>query len=222
MTAGRLSLVVLLSSVAGLALALVVATAIRIPFPAAGEHGAWYASRGAGFAAYMFIWVSLVGGLLMSSAWFDGIVGRGRLLAIHQAASICGVLLAFGHALILIPDRWTAFGLIDLFLPFASDYDRLNLALGTLSFYLTALVSFSFWFRNAIGVRMWRWVHRAAFIADAGALWHGVRAGSDSGEPWVAALYAITASTVVFGAGIRITYRKAAPKRAAKGVPVAG
>ncbi|MES4792872.1 MAG: hypothetical protein C4321_07690, partial [Chloroflexota bacterium] len=30
-----------------------------------------------------------------------------------------------------------------------------------LALYLFAIVSFSFWFRGAIGIATWRWIHRA-------------------------------------------------------------
>ncbi|MBE7519846.1 MAG: hypothetical protein HS107_11450 [Thermoflexaceae bacterium] len=90
--------------------------------PDAGTHGAWYASRAAGLAAYLCVWLGLAGGLLMSSAWFDGIIGRARLLAIHQTASLAGVVLGLAHGLVLIPDGWTDFGVADILVPFVSYY----------------------------------------------------------------------------------------------------
>lgn len=189
--------------------------------PEAGAHGAWYASRAAGIASYLFLWVGLAGGLMMSSAWFDGLVGRARLLAIHQSASIAGVFLGLGHGLVLIPDGWTQFGLTDVLVPFGSYYERADVALGTISLYLAAIVSFSFWFRSAIGAAVWRRVHRAAFIAYAAALWHGLRVGTDSSEPWLLGLYLVTSLSVVFAVTVRLTFLKAPRKRAATGATVA-
>jgi hypothetical protein len=91
-------------------------------FAAAGPHSAWYASRGAGIASYLFLWLGLVGGLLMSSAWFDGFVSRARLLAFHQSATIAGVLLGLGHGLVLTQDPWVHFSLTDVLVPFDSYY----------------------------------------------------------------------------------------------------
>ena len=181
--------------------------------PDAGNHGAWYASRAAGIASYLFLWLGLVGGLLMSSAWFDGIVGRAKLLAIHQASSIAGVLLGLGHGLVLIPDEWTQFGYADVLVPFGSYYETSLTAIGTLSLYLGAIVTASFWFRGAIGTRMWKLIHYASFLAVAGALWHGLRIGSDSDQPWLLGMYLTTSLTVVFGLVVRITYIRPAPKR---------
>jgi len=189
--------------------------------PEPGEHGAWYASRAAGITSYVFLWAGLAGGLMMSSAWFDGIIGRARLLAIHQAASIAGVLLGLMHGLVLIPDGWTQFGFFDVLVPFGSYYERSDVALGSIALYLSAIVSFSFWFRGSLGSGTWRWVHRSAFIAYCGALWHGIQVGTDSRESWVMVLYFATSLVVVFAIVVRITFMKAPRKRAPAGASVA-
>ena len=156
----------------------------------------------------------------MSSAWFDGIIGRARLLAIHQSASITGIILGLGHALVLIPDGWTHFGLVDVLLPFGSYYERMAVGIGSLSLYLGAAVSFSFWFRGVIGTRAWRWLHRASFVSFAGALWHGLKVGTDSSEPWLMAIYVATSLSVVFWLVVRLTYIRPQRRRAAVEVAV--
>ena len=181
--------------------------------PDAGGHGAWYASRAAGLASYLFLWVGLFGGLMMSSAWFDGFIGRAKLLAIHQAGSIAGVLLGLAHALVLIPDGWTRFGPADLFIPFNSYYEPNLSAIGTLTLYLGAVVALSFWVRRWIGAKAWRWLHYASFLVFAGAFLHGIKIGTDSGQPWVLALYLGTTLSVIFSVVIRVTYRRPQVKR---------
>ncbi|MCX7617916.1 ferric reductase-like transmembrane domain-containing protein [Tepidiforma sp.] len=205
---------------AAVAAGLLAGAAASLPLagvlPPADGHGAWYASRAAGLTAYLFLWLSLAGGLLMSSAWFDGLVNRARLLAAHQAFALAGLALGLGHALVLIPDGWTDFGLADLFIPFASSYERADTALGTIALYLFAIVTFSFWFRGAIGPATWRWVHRAAFVAYLAALWHGVRIGTDTSAPPVALFYVLTASMLVGALTVRLVYvrpRRQAPAR---------
>ncbi len=121
--------------------------------PSGGSHGAWYASRAAGIVSYLFIWLGLAGGLMMSSAWFDGFFGRARLLTIHQAGTIAGVALGLAHGLVLIPDGWTQFGFSDVLIPFGSYHERGLSALGTLTLYLGIIVSGSFWVRSFIGKR---------------------------------------------------------------------
>ncbi len=182
--------------------------------PEPGAHGAWYASRAAGVASYLFIWLGLVGGLLMSSAWFDGLIHRGRLLAIHQVASIAGMALGLFHGLVLIPDGWTQFGYWDILVPFGSYYQPLLSAVGTLTLYLGVIVSASFWFRSHMGAKAWRMLHYSSFLVYAGALWHGINIGTDASTPWLLGIYVTTSLTITFGLVIRVTYRRPSRKKA--------
>ena len=146
----------LLSGIAGAFLGVrLLAGPAGHALPDAGSHGAWYASRAAGLSAYLCVWAALVGGLMMSSAWFDGILGRARLLAFHQSASIGGIVLGLAHGLVLIPDRWTDFGVVDVLVPFSSYYKTSLTGLGSVALYLFAVVAFSFWVRGHIGAWMW-------------------------------------------------------------------
>lgn len=181
-----------------------------------GEHNAWYASRAAGFASYLLLWASLVGGLLMSSAWLDGVVNRGRLNAIHQTSGIAGLVLGTVHGLALIPDGWTSYTIVNVLVPFTYSTERGLTGLGTVSFYLFAMVGLSFWFRTLIGPRMWKLIHWAGFVAFAGALWHGIALGSDTREVWAMWIYATTGLAVVFSTVIRVTFLKERPQRAAE------
>ena len=193
----------------------------RALMPDAGSHGAWYASRAAGIAAYLCLWLGLAGGIAMSSAWFDGLISRARLLAIHQTASFMGIALGFAHALVLIPDGWTSFGPTDVLVPFGSYYERLDVGIGSLSLYLSLVVAASFWLRRKMGMRAWRMLHYSSFVAFVGALWHGLRAGTDSGELWLLGLYFVTTLAVVFALVVRLTYVRERPVRPSPGASVA-
>jgi predicted ferric reductase len=192
----------------------------RALLPDAGTHGAWYASRAAGITSYFCLWLGLVGGMLMSVAWFDGIIGRAKLLAIHQAATLAGIALGLAHALILIPDQWTQFSLFDVLVPFGSYYERLDSGIGQLSLYLGAIVSFSFWFRARIGIRAWRLLHYTSFAAYTGALWHGLQIGTDSQERWMLSFYLATSLFVLFSLTIRLTFTRTVKRRVTGSVPI--
>ncbi|MGE3074634.1 MAG: hypothetical protein AB7N24_00780 [Dehalococcoidia bacterium] len=178
-----------------------------------GPQGAWYSSRAAGVASYLFLWLGLVGGLLMSSAWFDGILSRARLLAFHQTATIAGVLLGFAHGLVLLEDDWIHFTATGILVPFASEYKPFLAGIGTLSLYIFTVVSLSFWFRKQIGMKAWRYLHYSSAFAFLGAFWHGMSSGTDSHEPWLMTIYLVTTLMVVFGVMLRITYRRPAVRR---------
>ena len=205
----------LLSPFLVLGLAAGVVLGANLPLPDAAGHGAWYASRAAGLTSYLLFWLSLAGGLLMSSAWFDGIVSRARLLAVHQSAAVAGVLLGLGHALVLIPDGWTSFTVPQVLVPFASNYERFLTGIGGLTLYLGTIVTASFWFRRRLGMKAWRMLHYSSFLVYLGALWHGLQLGTDTREPWVLAMYLVTSLALVFGLTVRLTYSRAARPRPA-------
>jgi predicted ferric reductase len=213
----RVLLVMLPFAATGLALGLWGRGWAASAFPDPGSHGAWYASRAAGVTSYLFLWLGLAGGLAMSSAWFDGLIGRAKLLAIHQSASIAGVLLGFAHALVLIPDGWTSFGFVDVLVPFGSYYERITVAVGSLSLYLATVVTASFWFRRRLGPKAWKRLHYSSFAAWLGALYHGIAAGTDSREAWLIGIYVLTSLAVVFALAIRLTYVREVKRRPARG-----
>jgi predicted ferric reductase len=201
-----------IAALAGLALGLSFGSHwIGYVFPDAGGHGPWYASRAAGFAAYLALWASLVVGILMSSTWLDGIVNRGQLLAAHQTLAVIGVAFALAHAAVLIPDQWTAFSPVDLFVPFASQFERVQTGVGTIALWLFAIVTFSFWVRTLLGPAMWRMIHYASVVAYLAALWHGARLGTDTAQWWAAALYIGTFSILLGAFVTRLTYAR--PRR---------
>jgi sulfoxide reductase heme-binding subunit YedZ len=189
-------------------------------FPDAGGHGPWYASRAAGFAAYLALWAALLVGIVMSSTWLDGIVNRARLFAAHQTLAFVGVAFVFAHALVLIPDQWTAFSPVDLFVPFASSFERLQTGVGTVALWLFAIVTFSFWVRTLIGPAMWRLIHYSSVLAYMAALWHGVRLGTDTAEWWAALLYIVTVSVLLGAFATRFTYSR--PRRQPRAKAAAG
>ena len=69
---------------------------------------------------------------------------------------------------------------------------------GQIAFIVTAVVLASFYVRGRMGQRTWRLLHWLAFAAFAAATVHGLRAGTDTAEPWAWAIYAGATSIVVF------------------------
>ena len=67
-----------------------------------------------------------------------------------------------------------------------------------MSFYLLAVVAFSFYVRKQLTPRRWRLVHFASFATFALALLHGITSGSDTTTPWALALYWSTSGVFVF------------------------
>jgi DMSO/TMAO reductase YedYZ heme-binding membrane subunit len=113
------------------------------------------------------------------------------------------LLFATLHGALLIADQSFPFTPRAILVPFASPYSPISVGVGQLTFYLTAIVTASFYIRRQIGQRAWRLLHYLTFVAFIGASAHGVASGSDSGTPWAFWIYVIPIAAAVFF----LTYR---------------
>lgn len=158
----------------------------------------WYLSRAAGVVAYLLLWGSVAWGLLLSSR-----IGKGRLrppvlLDAHQFLSSLAIGFALFHGLILMGDHYLSFPLTAVLVPFAGTYKPLMVAAGQIGLWLSVLLLASFYVRKRIGQKRWRTLHYVSFVGFWIVLIHSVFIGSESGQPWLIALYTATAGSVLF------------------------
>ena len=159
---------------------------------------AWYAVRVLGFLAYLVLAASVLYGLLLSTKILDAIAHRPVSFALHKDLSIVGLILAGFHALILLGDQSFDFSLRSIVVPFASPYSPVTVGIGQLTFYVSAVILLSFYVRRRIGQRTWRLLHYVTFLSFAGASYHGIASGSDSGSIWAFWVYLVPVTAMVF------------------------
>ncbi|MEI8309016.1 MAG: hypothetical protein WCF99_18280 [Chloroflexales bacterium] len=164
-----------------------------------GQKSFWYLTRASAFVSYGLLWWTMALGLTITNRMARAWPGGPTVSDIHEYASILGLVFGAIHALSLLGDQYIGFGLIQIFLPFAStDYQPFWVGLGQMAFYLMISVVFSFYLRPWIGGRAWRVIHYLSFGIFALALAHGIWSGSDSGSIWAQLFYA--ASGISLGA----------------------
>lgn len=205
----------ILGTVIGLSLA-VASFAIGVgAFGLAGEtQSFWYLSRSSGFVAYLLLWGSVVWGLLLSSKIAKGVARPAALLDAHQFLSGVGLGFGFFHGLILMGDRYLAFPLAAVLVPFGSAYEPLLVAAGQIGLWLSALLIATFYVRRWIGWKVWRWVHFSSFLAYWAVVIHAAALGSESSLAWAQWLYLVTGGVVFF----LTTYRILTARRQAQQV----
>jgi sulfoxide reductase heme-binding subunit YedZ len=158
----------------------------------------WLLERIAAFLAYLAMTGSVVYGLLLSTKLLDAIAHRPISFALHQDLAAIGLGLAGVHGVLLGLDATVPFSLPQMAVPGLAPYAPIAVALGQVTFYVTAVVVASFYARRLIGQRAWRALHVLTFLAFAGATAHGVLAGSDSGAAWTWWMYTGSVSIVTF------------------------
>jgi len=150
----------------------------------------WYLSRASGLVAFVMLWVSMASGLIITNKMARIWPGAFTAFDLHQYTSLLGLGFIGFHMLMLLGDQYIPYSLVQLLVPFAStDYRQVWVGLGQIGFYLTLLVTFTFYVRKQLGNHAWHAIHYLSYLVFALALLHGVTSGTDSGNGWVSLLY---------------------------------
>lgn len=140
----------------------------------------WHLIRSAGILSYVLLTVSMLWGLAVSSRavndWSPGVL----TMLMHGTISWLAVVLAIAHALLLMVDKYFAYTLADILVPFIGPYRPLAVGLGTLGLWIMLAVSASFWIKDRMGHRNWWWLHLTSYVTFGLATAHGLLAGTDS------------------------------------------
>ena len=95
-------------------------------------------------------------------------------------------------------DKFLPYSVWQVLIPFLSPYRPLWVGIGVIAFYLTLLVTITFYMKAKIGASAFRKIHYLSFIAYFGATFHGLYAGTDSVLPLANLLYKGTLLATLF------------------------
>jgi predicted ferric reductase len=159
----------------------------------------WYMSRGSAFVALGLLWISMMLGLLITDKMARSWPGAPVAFSLHEFVSLLGLAFALFHALILLGDHYIKYTLAQILMPFGSvNYHPAWVGLGQIALYSCAIISGSFYIRQWIGSRTWKFIHYVSFFSFVIALLHGVASGTDTTTPWAQAIYWFLGASVLF------------------------
>jgi len=176
---------------------LVLPTLTRVLF-GPGVNAAWDLTRVAGLIAYGLIWLSVVFGLLITNRMATLWPGGPAAVDLHQFTSLLGLAFSLFHAILLLADSYVPYTLLQIALPFTSEYRPVWVGLGQIAIYLLIPVILSFYLRRGLGPTAWRLIHSGSFFAFAFITAHGLLAGSDTMNLAILSFYALTGLSVCF------------------------
>jgi len=163
-------------------------------------HIWWYITRASGLMAYLLVWLSTVWGFAISSKIFDSFLKREFTYDFHEHLSLLSLGFVLVHVVVLLLDRVEPLRLVEVLIPFVSSYRPLWTGVRIIAFYLSILVTVTFYIRKRISMKAFRKIHFLSIVAFLGALFHGLYAGTDSALNWTQIMYWGTfLSTVFFG-----------------------
>jgi predicted ferric reductase len=158
----------------------------------------WYVTRASGIVAYLLLWFSMVLGLAVTSKYLDRLLDRVFTYDFHQFISLLSIAFVVLHVAVLLLDRYLPYSLWQILIPFISPYRPIWVGVGVIGFYLTLLVTITFYIRNRIGNRAFRLIHVLSLVGYLGATLHGIYAGTDSPLAAMRLLYFGTSLVVIF------------------------
>jgi len=165
----------------------------------------WYATRATGLVAVVLLTATTVLGVLVANrlstrrwpgfAWQD----------IHRGVSLIAMAFLAGHVATSVMDSYVHIGWAAVVVPFASDYRRAWVGLGTIGLDLLLAVAVTSVLRHRLGARTWRAVHWLAYVSWPVGLAHAFGMGTDMHSSWVIALSIACVAAVVAAALWRLS-----------------
>ena len=158
----------------------------------------WYVTRAAGLTSYFLMWLSMVWGMAVSTKFFHPVVEGTYSYDFHEFLSLLGIGFVILHVVVLMVDKYLAFNIFQILIPFVNTYRPLWVGIGIIGFYLFLLVTVTFYLKKHIGSQAFRSIHMLSLAGYIGATLHGLFAGTDSALPVTKLLYVGTSLVILF------------------------
>lgn len=150
----------------------------------------WDIARAGGFTAFGLLTISVAIGLALSLHLQSNRWPRIINSELHNFVTLLALIFTGIHILAVWVDPFTRFGWNEIFIPFASHYRAIWMALGIVAFYIGIAIGISTWLRPRIGYKVWRSLHTLTLVLFGLVVVHGIATGSDTQTWWAAAVYA--------------------------------
>lgn len=164
-------------------------TKVLNPPAATANTTYWYLERSAGFTSYGLLSIAVLLGASSSLSFWDRWNMRKLMTQMHQYASLLVFPFLFCHLFGLYMDKSVPTTIKNLLIPFTDNYRMIPVAFGILALYAWVMLIASSYFREKIGVRVWRTIHIISFPMFLSVTFHGVFSGTDSNKPWALFIY---------------------------------
>ena len=158
----------------------------------------WFVTRSAGIIAYLLLWFSMVWGLAVPSKLLKPVLDQTFTVDFHEFISLLSIGFTLLHVFVLMIDRFLPYTLLQILIPFLSPYRPFWVGMGVIAFYISLLVTVTFYMRSKIGMQTFRSIHMLSLLGYLGVTLHGLYAGTDSPLVAMQLLYKGTALVVIF------------------------
>lgn len=139
----------------------------------------WFLCRSSGIVAWALLVASMLWGVALAIRTRHDWVRPAWTFALHRWLGSLTVVAIGVHLGALVADSYVTFTLVDLVVPFASDYRPWGVALGVFSLWLVVAVQFSARVLRRLPKVWWRLLHRASYALVVTVSLHAALTGTD-------------------------------------------
>jgi sulfoxide reductase heme-binding subunit YedZ len=160
----------------------------------------WYTTRATGIVALVLFTLVVALGTLVANRVGGTMVGRFELNELHRSISVVAMVFLVIHIISTIADSYVSTGILSVFVPMTSSYQRVAVAIGAVAFDLILAVWISSLLKVRIENRSWRFIHWFSWLAFIAAIVHSFLIGTDTANGFGLALVALCAAAVLAAA----------------------
>lgn len=139
----------------------------------------WYATRGTGLVALVFLTAVFTLGLLTVARVGGRAVPRFVLAGLHRNLTLAGLGFLAVHIGTAVADTYAPITLTDTVVPFASAYRPIWLGFGALALDMLLVLAATSLLRARVGRRWWRILHWTAYACWPLLVVHALGTGTD-------------------------------------------
>jgi DMSO/TMAO reductase YedYZ heme-binding membrane subunit len=183
----------------------------------------WYVARSSGIAAWAIVTLAVCWGLMLSTKAAAKATQPAQVLDLHRFFGGMAVTFTLVHIIGLVADSYVYFGWFEVLIPFKSQWQPRAVAWGVIAFYLLIAVEATSLMMKKLPKPVWRHIHRTSVALYVLSTYHGITAGTDTGNVWYQMLMLASINIVAFLAILLALARRksgATAKRPARPRPV--
>lgn len=144
------------------------------------NHALWFASRATGLVSLLLLSATIIVGTGTSGRFASPRWPRFAVVSLHRNLSLLALAFLVVHIVTSVVDSFVPITVVDTFVPFASHYKPLWLAMGTIASDLMLAVLITSALRRRLGFQAWRSVHLLSYACWATGVVHSIGIGSDA------------------------------------------
>ena len=164
----------------------------------------WYLMRGSGVVTLVLLTAVVLLGIASVKRWRPGRLPRFVTPSLHRSISLLAVVFLVVHVATAVADPYALVSVAAVVVPFVAAKSALWVGFGALSLDLIAVLIVSSLLRRHLGLRVWRALHRLAYLSWPVALAHTLGLGSDASTVWLRSVAGVCIALVGIALAVRL------------------